>query len=330
MKHTSVLLSFFLITEYILAQTQPLQPTAGYGSNNYKFKTVIKINCDDGSKGFWLYLPENPHPDSAAVVVFNHSYGAYNPMCYGAWINHLVRRGNIVIFPRYQKNLLGQPSEYTANDAAAIIRAIDTLHAHRFYTQPELDNLFIAGHSFGGVIAANLASEYSKYFLPKPKGIFLACPGTEGYDSGRISSYSDIDSSIKMIIIIEHDDNNVDSSFALELFNTSKLISPSNKNLIYHFADNRGKPAITSSNSEPTSLDRSFDSGERGFVNTLTVLSSKTDATDYYCYWKLLDALIDCASNGKGCSTAFGNTDKQKFMGMWQETNIPVRPLEVK
>ena len=330
MKQISYLLSFLLITGYALPQTQPLQPTTGYGSSDYRYKSVLKINCEDGPQGFWLYLPDDPHPDSAAVVVFDHGYGAYNPMCYGGWINHLVRRGNIVIFPRYQKNLLDNPSEYTSNAATAIHRAIDTLRAHSSYTQPELDKFFIAGHSFGGVLAANLACDYSEYNIPKPKGILIACPGTGGYDSGRLSSCKKMDSSIKIILIVEHGDNKVDSTLALEIFNTTKSVPSSHKNIIFHFTDDRGKPEITSSHSEPTSLDRSFDSGERGFVNKLAVLSAKTDATDYYCYWKLLDALIDCASNGKGCSTAFGDTKEQKFMGIWQGTNIPVKPMEVR
>ncbi|MEZ4892408.1 MAG: hypothetical protein R2778_05270 [Saprospiraceae bacterium] len=58
--------------------------------------------------GYWLFEPADPKPDSAEVVVFLHGYGAYNPMAYGKWIKHLVAKGNIVIYPRYQKICFGR------------------------------------------------------------------------------------------------------------------------------------------------------------------------------------------------------------------------------
>ena len=46
--------------------------------------------------------PPSRRPKTAPVVVFNHGWLAVNPGAYGAWIEHLVRSGRIVIFPRYQ------------------------------------------------------------------------------------------------------------------------------------------------------------------------------------------------------------------------------------
>ena len=45
----------------------------------------------------------NPSPKRAPVVVFFHGWFAVNPGFYGAWIDHLVRNGRIVIFPAVSK-----------------------------------------------------------------------------------------------------------------------------------------------------------------------------------------------------------------------------------
>ena len=45
-----------------------------------------------------------PTPEVAPVVVFNHGWFAVNPGVYGAWIEHMVRKGRIVIAPRYQRD----------------------------------------------------------------------------------------------------------------------------------------------------------------------------------------------------------------------------------
>ena len=36
-----------------------------------------------------------------------------NPLYYGAWLDHLVKRGNIVVYPRYQATLLTPITEFT-------------------------------------------------------------------------------------------------------------------------------------------------------------------------------------------------------------------------
>jgi hypothetical protein len=82
----------------------PLQSIRGPGSTDYAHAGIRMLDNGDQVDGYWLFEPTLPTPDSAHVIVFLHGYGAYNPMIYGKWIKHLVRNGNIVIYPRYQKN----------------------------------------------------------------------------------------------------------------------------------------------------------------------------------------------------------------------------------
>src|SRR6516164_3184156 len=59
---------------------------------------VRRYEIGQGPRSYWLFEPEQPRPERAPVVVFLHGWFAVNPGFYGAWIDHLVRDGKIVIF----------------------------------------------------------------------------------------------------------------------------------------------------------------------------------------------------------------------------------------
>jgi len=325
-----LLISFFTtLALHIFAQTQPAQPVNGYGGLAATYNQITIYNHDDGATGFMLYIPASPHADSLPLVVFTHGFGEWNPLRYGSWIEHIVKRGNIVIFPRYQQNEYTTLSiNFTSNTVTGIRRAIDTIQAHTAWTQPQLSKVFYVGHSYGGLISANLATKYATYNIPKPKGILMACPGYGQYPGGQLLSYSAMDSSIRVLDIIEHGDNVVDSTFALQVFNQTTAVPYSHKNLVIHFADSTGTRPITSTHGESSCVDSTYNNGDSGVVMGQADYAY-TDATDFYCYWKLFDALEDCALTGNGCTTAFGDTYSQKNMGLWSN-GTPITPLEVR
>jgi len=311
------------------AQTQPAQPATGYGGLAAAYTSVTTFNCDDGATGFMLYIPASPHADSLPLIVFDHGFGEWNPLRYARWIDHMVKRGNIVVFPRYQKSeYTTLSSSFTPNAVTGILRAIDTIKNHPTWTQPELDKVFYVGHSYGGLISANLATQYASYKIPKPKAILMACPGYGSYPGGQLSSYSAMDSSIYVLDIFERNDSVVDSTFALQVFNQTTSVPFAHKNLVIHFPDNTGTRPITSTHGEASCIDSAYDNGDRGVVMAQASYAY-TDATDFYCYWKLFDALEDCSLNGNGCTTAFGDTYSQKYMGLWSNGQ-PIVPLEVR
>jgi pimeloyl-ACP methyl ester carboxylesterase len=329
MKRRLFLAFFITLTITTLGQNQPSQPTTGYGSSEIFYNQVTTFNSDDGVTGFMLYIPDSPHADSLPLIVFTHGFGEWNPMRYGSWIDHLVKRGNIVVFPRYQQNEYTTFSiNFTSNTAAGILRAIDTIHAHSNWTQPKLNQVFYMGHSYGGLISANLATKYLNYGIPKPKAVLMACPGYGQYPGGQLSNYGTMDSSIFLLEIIEHEDHVVDSTFALQVFNQTTWIPYVHKNLVIHYADTTGAPGITSTHGEPSCVDSTYDNGDVGVVMSQANFAY-TDANDFYCYWKLFDALEDCALAGNGCTTAFGDTPEQKNMGQWSN-GTPLIPLEIR
>lgn len=103
-------------------------------------------------------------------VIFLHGWGATDPRTYRPWIEHLVRRGNAVIYPIYQESALWPP--------ALVLRdSIDGVRAGLRAVEIAPDSLVIAGHSAGGALAADLAASAAAAGLPRPRAVFAAYPG---------------------------------------------------------------------------------------------------------------------------------------------------------
>ena len=83
------------------------------------------------------------------VVLFVHGWGGTLP-AYRPWLDHLARRGNVVIYPRYQDSVLTPPDQVLGNLLAGVRLAL-----RRVDTRP--GGLVVAGHSAGGALAADYA-----------------------------------------------------------------------------------------------------------------------------------------------------------------------------
>ncbi|MEM9921124.1 MAG: alpha/beta hydrolase [Bacteroidota bacterium] len=304
----------------------PAQPEKGPGGAVYQSRDVVFTDRSQEVDGYWLYEPDNPRMDSAHVIVFVHGYGAMNPMIYGGWIKHLVRKGNIVIFPRYQKNLFSPPPEdFPYNTAKAIKDALAFLDTTD-HIKPITRHLTLVGHSYGGVISANLAVNYDDLGIPKPKAIFLCTPGSGPFKGAVLPDYGGLPEDLKLLVMVSDRDRVVGDKFGLRVFNTAPQVAT--RNFIRQYPDKHGDPNIDASHSEPYFLDEEFDSGLRNITARRALYIGKKNAVDYFGYWKLLDAMIDCQRAGTHCEFAFGNTEEQRYMGQWSD-GTAVRELEV-
>ena len=303
-----------------LAQSPPTQPISGPGGNIYSNSSVIFSDHTNlfSANGYWLFEPGAPKPDSADVIIFNHGYGVFNPGPYAKWIEHLVKKGNIVIFPKYQLSDASLPSSYTINAVTGIQNALIELNSNVNRVKPRLNHFGIIGHSYGGVITANLVTNYSIYNIPKPQCFMLCQPGTGGINSGRINSYTNMDNDYKVLIVVGEDDIVVGDSFGREIMDSTN-IPTSRKNFITHVHDYYGFPILEATHNEPLATDFSYDGGTLSTIITGAYSTSKTDAIDFYCYWKLADALLNCTFYGDDCEYAFGDTPEQKNMGQWSD-----------
>ncbi len=333
----------------------PTQPEHGPGGRDYPHAQVRKLGpFGTEGKAFWMYEPAGPAPATAPVIVFLHGYSGVDAKMYGGWIDHLARRGNIVIFPVYQATLLGA-SEYTGNTLAAVKEAFRILCQEPGHVRLDKGNNFaIVGHSLGAPLGANLAAMAVEEGLPKPKA-FMAC------HAGEVNSVvkalpallhsPDKIPDLLMLVVVGSDDRFIGDAIGREIFFLSTGVRPKNKNLVLIRSDKHGKPALQASHFAPLSLNNDYANGARMTIglrgdelpgslrsgltsgrmrdpSTLPPGFGRTDALDFYGYWKWFDALTDAAFHGKNRSLALGDTEEQTFMGTWSD-GTPVKPAQV-
>lgn len=304
----------------------PGQPLTGPGGAEYAHTSVAFFDAAAEADGYWLFEPADPKPDSADVVVFMHGYGAYNPMAYGKWIKHLVAKGNIVIYPRYQKNLVfPRPEAFPENAATGIRRALKELEKEE-RVKPRLEKVAYIGHSYGGVIVSNLGVNWEQFNIPKPASMLLCEPGSGPFKGARLPDYSALSPDLQMVVVVGADDYVVGDEFGRMVFQTA--VNTPNRNLVIQRRSTDGRRWISASHSEPYCYDLDFDTGVRNYTTRRVLMTSRLNEVDFNCYWKFADALMESTRNGCYGECALGNTPEQRWLGQWSNGK-PMRELEV-
>lgn len=335
--------------------TPPAQPSEGPGGSHYMHGTYHASGpFGSGAEAVWIFEPESPKPKTAPVIVFLHGYTGVDSRVYGGWIEHLVRRGNTVVYPVYQDTPVGQ-ERYTRNALAGIKEAFRVLREEAGHVRPDAaERWAIVGHSLGCPIGANVASMAEKAGLPKPLA-FLACNGGDAnslfkFLPGIMESPQHIPDML-LLVVIGEDDKFVGDIVGRQIFDGSTAVKPEHKNLIHLHSDAPGQPALQADHFAPLAMNGALANGAKlgGGERAATAESGnaqrsrlsrvkeraenvpgfgRSDALDFYGYWKWLDALTDAAFYGKNRNYALGDTSEQRFMGKWSN-GTPVKPATV-
>lgn len=368
MRYLSILAVVILLAATQSAPRPPSQPTSGPGGTDYPHSGVSISEHGSGDTQYWLYAPKGPVPDSAPVIVFLHGWGGMNPGVYGAWIKHLVRRGNIVIFPRYQASLRTTPSVMTESAEQAIRRAFWRLAAVG-PVKPQRERFALVGHSLGGSIAANIASEAQRVGLPQVRAVMVVEPGDSKNSQvaqrlgTRIPSilgdYSKIPRGTLLLCVVGEEDRMAGDAVARFIFDSATSVRDRDKDFVIIRSDYHGQPPLIANHFAPLAPDSDFDSGERGSTLRERLkerLSERKagrpwrerkqkivqdvqgqadffrgggiDALDYFGFWKLFDALTDAAFYGTHRDYALGGGREMRYMGRWSDATA-VRELAV-
>ena len=338
--------------------TPPGQPSTGPGGAAYSHARVTAALHGEGARSYWLFEPSGPPAKEAPLIVFLHGWSAVQPEVYGAWIEHLVRRGSLVVFPLYQDGLCTSATDYTPDALAAVTDAIHLLQSEPGHAAPRLDRFGLAGHSLGGIIAADLAASWEQVGLPRPRALLCVEPGkTWGSKSPPAAAHLEgldrIPRDTLLLTVVGDRDSIARDIDAKRIFYESAQIPVENKNYVTLVSDEHGQPTLQATHFAPVAPGGRFavksekaDLGpwrqrlrqaieqrrtERRPVAGLPgseTLGRGVDALDYFGTWKLLDALIDAACFGRNRAFALGNTPEQRFMGSWSD-GTPVRELAV-
>lgn len=287
----------------------PTQPTAGPGSSDLRHAGVKEsVFVPSLDLEYHLFEPQMPALDHAPVVIFLHGWGGLQPTANRAWIDHIVRRGNVVIWPRYQAGLLTPPALFTPHAIASVKLALAQLqNDYPARPRPDLTRVAAVGHSMGGILAANLAALAATSELPPLRAIMAVTPGTGDHDE-VIAELSAIPRGTLMLSLAASDDTDRWSTL---LMRSAINVAPEDRNHISVQTDDYGWPTLVADHFSP-----------------LAASAAEADALDWYGYWKWFDALSDAAFFGINRNYALGGTAEQTNMGSWSDS-MPVKKAVV-
>lgn len=304
-------------------------PTVNTPTSSLPFYRHAEVRMRDFAEkadGYWLFEPVSPVPDTADLVVFLHGYGGYNPVLYGAWIKHLVSQGYVVVYPRYQKNLVvPRPVQFSRNAAKAVKDAIARVHSEG-RTCLRTDRMLYIGHSYGGVTAANMGVEWQALGIPQPRAMLLCQPGSGPIHNAVKKSYEGLPADLLLIAIVGNKDVVVGDTFSRLVLNTA--VHTPMRSLVEHYSEPYRKRLLTSSHAEPYAIDPDLDTGLRNYTVNRGAINTRTNVVDLYCYWKHADALLKILKTGSGTDLVFSDTPERRYLGRWFDGK-PVRPLRV-
>jgi len=303
----------------------PVQPSDGPGGQEYAHAEVRMIDRADSPDGYWWFEPSQPSPDTARLIVFLHGYGNFNPMIYGGWIRHLVRQGHVVLFPRFQRNLVFPfPGRFVPNTTAAFRRAREEAPSFSAVVWDTTRMAYI-GHSYGGVIAAHLAVRNRELGLPSPAVVMLVMPGSGIFPGGRLKSYARWPEEAHLLAVVGARDGLVGEKFARKVVQTAPRTSRTA--LLKLHPDGHGHPKLEADHVEAYSPDPAFDSGYASMNSRRAARIGEYDAFDYFGLWKWMDQMLACSGEAALCPF-FRDLPGAVDLGRWSDAQ-PIRPAEI-
>jgi hypothetical protein len=318
-----------------------------------------------GATQFWLFEPAHPTPKTAPAVVFLHGWGAVEPAPYRAWIDHIVRRGNIVIYPRYQVDHRTPPREFASSAITAVRAALELLRTDATRVRADLARFALVGQSVGGALSINLAASAARAGLPPPTAVMSIQPGkTWGLPRRAALVFEDLSTlpPAMLLLVVAGDRDRVARDIdARRIYYGASRIPPQNKNFVLVMSDLYGTPPLEAHHLAPLARgggsaspqqsaaaalkerqaerraargDSALAAGAEGedpedrLPDLSGIAGTAPDAMDFFGFWKLFDALTDAAFYGKNREYALGNTPQQRGMGRWSDGR-PVREMIV-
>jgi dienelactone hydrolase len=279
-----------------------------------------------GPRSYWLFEPDLPRPERAPVVVFLHGWFAVNPAFYGAWIDHLVRDGHVVIFPRYQNDVGTMPQDFLPNAMAAIHDALGVLNVGVPHVRPDTRRFALIGHSAGANLASQIAALASDPHapLPLPRAVVAVMPG-EVFPM-RQPSFDRIPGTTLLIVAVGDADIVVGDLRGRQIFAEASAIPNSRKRFILFRSDRHGYPPLVAEHTSPTGTNHRLDNGE-GILRSLQLSLGDVNALDYAGFWRITDLTLHAAFTGQTLDEVARDPEQFRHLGYWSDGRRVIPPL---
>lgn len=312
-----------MLIAILLAISGPSQPASGPGGTDYSHGgyTVKKFGEDE--KAFWIFLPSEPRPNTAPVVLFLHGWLEVDPVGFIAWLEHLARRGNAVIYPRYQKSPLHPRPDMFIEATEATRKALEIMPL--LGVIPDTSRFAVVGHSIGGMMAFAIASSWDSLGLPRPKAVMAVQAGGKPLPS---CAPERIHPNTLLLAVAGDDDFIVGDELSKQMILRATQVPDSNKDFLLAMSDDHGFPPLFADHISALAGRPGMGCCAASIITRFYGRSNaNTDALDWYGWWKLFDGLTDAAFYGKNRKYALGGTPEQLFMGTWSD-GMPVKRMK--
>ncbi len=336
------------------AAKPPDQAPNGPGGADYVTDQVKKRALGRAGAPIYVFHAAGEAGAPRPVVVFLHAWGANNPAIYAGWIEHLARKGNLVVFPRYQEVNRTRPAEATANAVQMTKEALEALAADR-EARPDLKRVVVAGHLAGAVVAANLAGAAAANDLPVPRLYFGIMPGGIASDAKErgilLGDLDKIGSRTLMVTMIGDRDHLPSDRAAKRILRQASGVPHDRKAFLRILSDDHGFPPVTATLASPGSYKEAYDgakipappdpprdpkaarwkwTADMALTGPQSIIAQQlagnaTDVLDWNGFWKSLDLAMQTAfADGDGM--ALRKTPALFEMGRWSD-GWPVRRI---
>lgn len=177
----------------------------GGSAGSYPTRETIKSANTEVANGVWMFLPAGK---PKRLVIFFHGQGGpveATPQNHRPWIDHLVKRGAVVVYPRYE-------IDYSQAVIDPAIEGIQTAN-----TRLSLAGLPVMalGYSRGAAMAVEYAALAARRGVPVPDAVETVNPVPYG-ETARIVNLKPIRAStILAVLISDKDPHAIDGSTML-------------------------------------------------------------------------------------------------------------------
>jgi len=177
----------------------------GSSSASYPTKETIKSANTEVANGVWMFLPAGK---PKRLVIFFHGQGGpteATPQNHRPWIDHLVKRGAVVVYPRYEL-------DYSRAVIDPAIQGIQT--ANKSLSLAGLPVMAL-GYSRGAAMAVEYAALAARRGVPVPDAVETVNPVPYG-ETARIVNLKPIRAgTILAVLISDKDPHAIDGSTML-------------------------------------------------------------------------------------------------------------------
>lgn len=198
---------------------------------------VMRFAVGVGERGGFVLRPSRP--GRLPVVVFLHGYQAIDPENFAGWLDHLARRGHVVVYPTYQ--------DPDTSPARFLRNALPAIRAGLALTPVDRGSLVVAGHSAGGALSSDYAASARAAGLPRPVAVYAVQPGRYLGIPQRIPRVDPrrIDPRTRLVVLAGDDDAVVGTGEARLAVRLATRVPPARRRyvLVRHpDADDHGSP----------------------------------------------------------------------------------------